>query len=131
MENRDNKPQKDNRPLPQPQPSLHVVPGHAEELLQIQQQRQEMEAWELKIKKREDELYAHDIELLKLQHQLGTERFKLCAKTLISLAALLAGFYLHMNEDNLGAFLIGSGLGGFGVTMATGTSYDPNNNSDS
>ncbi|MBE9141514.1 hypothetical protein IQ254_30730 [Nodosilinea sp. LEGE 07088] len=98
--------------------------------MQIQQRRQEIEERELKIKKREDALNSHDMELLKLRHQLGMERFKLCAKTLVSLSALIIGLELHTNEDNLGAFLIGSGLGGFGVTMATGTSLGSKNDDD-
>lgn len=127
MENLENTPRQNNQPHSSP---LHIVSSHEEEQLQIQQQHQELEERELKIRKREDALSSHEMDLLKLKHQLSMERFKLYAKTLISLGALIMGFQLHMNEDNLGAFLIGSGLGGFGVTMATGTSPGTNNDND-
>jgi hypothetical protein len=127
MENRDSLPHNDS---PTAHPHLHVVKSHEEQLLQIQQQRQELEERELKLKEREEEVTDRDIDLLKLKHQLGIEKFKLCAKTLVSLTALIAGFHLHMNEDSLGSFLIGSGLGGFGVTMAMGTSLGSKSDPD-
>ena len=57
--------------------------------------------------------------LIKLKHQLNIEKFKLGVKTAVSLIALIAGLIFHGGGDSIGAFLIGSGLGGFGITMAS------------
>lgn len=103
-------------------PNLRVISeAEADGLLQLKQREQKLDQRELELKeeiKRRDQ----DPELIKLNHQLNIEKFKLRTKTAVSLVILIVGIIFHVTDDNIGAFLIGSGLGGFGITMASSPS---------